>query len=267
MEDFFFIASKLIWVLIRPESWVAGLFLFGVLALWRDRLRAAKAILSIALLALFSIGIFPMGSLLLAPLEARYPPAPDLQEVSGIIVLGGAEEADRWAASGEIALNDAGERFLEGIALAHRFPNVPVVVSGATPSLFGSGADTSTLIKRIFTTAGIAPDRILIEGQSRNTAENARSTRELLEAHTGTVGTMDSATPWIIVTSAFHMPRAIASFEAAGWRKITPWPTDYRSGVFRDRIGWHPARNLEELNTAAKEWVGLFAYRLTGRAI
>lgn len=267
MEDLFFYASKLIWMVIRPESWLAGLFLFGTLALWKNRLRSAKVILSAGLLALFGIGIFPLGLLLIAPLEARYPASPELQKVAGIIVLGGAEEADRWAASGEIALNDAGERFLAGIALAHRFPNVPVVFSGATPNLLGEGTETGPLIERIFTAAGIAPGRILIEGQSRNTAENARLTRELLEVQDATVQSTDSAATWIIVTSAFHMPRAVASFEAAGWRTITPWPTDFRGGVYRHRIGWHLAENLEDLNTAAKELVGLIAYRLTYRAM
>ena len=265
METLFFLASKLIWLLIRPESWLAGFFLIGILALWRGRLHAAKALLTTLLLALLTIGIFPMGLLLIAPLEARYPPAPVLQNIAGIIVLGGGEEADRWAASGEIALNDAGERFLAGIALAHRFPEARLVFTGGSPSLIGAGPATNSLAEAIFQAGGIAPERILIEDRARNTAENASLTRALLEAR-GENPVARTDRHWVLVTSAYHMPRAVATFRAAGWTNLTPWPTDFRGGVFRARIGWDLARNLDELNLATKEWVGLLAYHLTGRA-
>lgn len=268
MDSLFFLASKLVWLLIRPESWLTGFFLIGILALWTGRLRAAKVVLTTGLFALLAIGIFPLGLLLIAPLEARHPPAPELEAVAGVIVLGGGEEADRWTASGEIALNEAGERFLAGIALAHRFPEARLVFTGATPSLIGAGAATKSLAQTIFAAGGIAPERIVIEDQARNTAENASLTRALLAAQ-GADGAVDpdgGDAPWILVTSAFHMPRAMASFKAAGWQDLTPWPTDFRGGVFRARIGWHPARNLDELNTAVKEWGGILAYRLTGRA-
>ena len=265
MDSLFFLASKLIWLLIRPESWLAGGFLIGVAALWRGRLRAAKAFLTTTLLALLAIGIFPLGLLLIAPLEARHPSAPALTEIAGIIVLGGGEEADRWAASGQIALNDAGERFLTGIALAHRFPEAPLVFTGGSPRLIGEGPATRSLAETIFMAGGISPERIRIEGHSRNTAENARLTRDLLEGQGGASLTSETGPPWVLVTSAFHMPRAVASFDAAGWRNLTPWPTDFRGGVFWGRTGWHLGRNLEELSLGAKEWVGLIAYRLTGR--
>jgi hypothetical protein len=62
------------------------------------------------------------------------------------------------------------------------------------------------------------------------------------------------------------MPRAIGSFCAAGWRNLVPYPTDYRGGSFWDQVGWDLADNLTELNTGVKEWVGLLAYRVTGRS-
>jgi uncharacterized SAM-binding protein YcdF (DUF218 family) len=68
---------------------------------------------------------------------------------------------------------------------------------------------------------------------------------------------------WLLVTSAFHMRRAVASFCAAGWKNIIPWPTDYRTGGFTDRIGWNFAFNLDDLNIGVREWIGLAAYSLT----
>ena len=110
---------------------------------------------------------------------------------------------------------------------------------------------------RFFRDQGVAPERLLLEGQSRNTAENARLS-------------LDLAAPaphetWVLVTSAFHMPRAMRSFEAAGWTGLVPWPVDYRTSAFTDGVGWNLTRNLQVLNTAIRERVGQVAYRLSGR--
>lgn len=261
MDSLFFYVAKLVWLLIRPETVLAGLFLIGTLALWAGRLRAAKTFLLVGMVLLVTIGVLPLGLLLIAPLEARHPPAPPLARVSGIVILGGGEEADRWSVSGEVALNEAGERFLTGIHLAHRFPEARVVFTGGAPRLLGTGPDTEVLARSVFTRAGIAAQRIIVENTSRNTAENAALTR----AHLTALGE-DLDAPWVLVTSAYHMPRAVETFRAAGWSDITPWPTDFRGGVFQERIGWDLADNLDELNTAAREWVGLIAYRMTGRA-
>jgi uncharacterized SAM-binding protein YcdF (DUF218 family) len=110
---------------------------------------------------------------------------------------------------------------------------------------------------QFFRGQGIAPDRLRLEGQSRNTAENARLSLALASPAAGET--------WVLVTSAFHMPRAMRSFEAAGWSGIVPWPVDYRTSSFADGIGWNLTRNLQVLNTAIREQVGQLAYRLTSR--
>ena len=104
---------------------------------------------------------------------------------------------------------------------------------------------------------GLSEDRLIVEGRSRTTAENATFSRAIMEDFEG---------PWILVTSAFHMPRAVGSFCAAGRRALVPYPTDYRSGSFWDQVGWDLADNLADLNTGVKEWIGLLAYRVTGRS-
>ncbi|MEZ5675726.1 MAG: hypothetical protein R3D81_11050 [Thalassovita sp.] len=63
----------------------------------------------------------------------------------------------------------------------------------------------------------------------------------------------------------FAMGRFGESFRAAGWRNVVPYPVDYRTGSFTGGVGWDFSSNLEDLNTAIKEWVGRLAYRLTGR--
>ena len=70
---------------------------------------------------------------------------------------------------------------------------------------------------------------------------------------------------WVLVTSAFHMPRATRSFEVAGWGNLVAWPVDYRTSKFTDGIGWDLTQNLEVLNTVISEQVAQLSYRLTGR--
>ena len=107
-----------------------------------------------------------------------------------------------------------------------------------------------------FADLGLSPDRLRLEAASRNTAENAAMTRALL--------TPEAGQRWLLVTSAYHMPRAVAAFCAAGWTGLIPYPVDYRSPG--DGAGWRFSENADALATALREWIGLAAYRLTGRA-
>jgi uncharacterized SAM-binding protein YcdF (DUF218 family) len=132
-----------------------------------------------------------------------------------------------------------------------------VLSTGGNGQLMG-GASGAEIARDIFFEAGLDKSRLILEGASRNTAENAVMSLELVPDN------LDG--DWLLVTSAFHMRRSVASFCAAGWKNIVPWPTDYRTGGFLDRIGWNFALNLNDLNTGVREWIGLAAYSLTRRA-
>ena len=119
------------------------------------------------------------------------------------------------------------------------------------------GISGATVAKQFFSEQGIPANRLILESKSRNTTENALLTYALLRPEPGQT--------WVLVTSAFHMPRAMRSFQRAGWTGVIPYPVDYRSGRFADDISWNLAKNLETLNIAVKEYVGLLAYSLTGR--
>ncbi|MGM0583338.1 MAG: YdcF family protein [Pseudomonadota bacterium] len=263
MDTLFFIASKLVWALIRPETLLILLLAAGLLALQFGRRRLAFASLAASLGGFVIIALFPLGDALLAPLEARYPPEPEIAgAVVGIVVLGGGEDAraaQRW---GQPAVNETGERFLAAIALAGRFPQARVLFTGGSGALMGSESREARVAERILTSAGIEEERLLLEHRSRNTAENAQLSLKLLAEAEGGMG----QGAWLLVTSAFHMPRAVASFCAAGWREIVPWPVDFRSGAGSLAPSWDLAGHLAVLNTAVKERVGLLAYRVTGRA-
>lgn len=106
--------------------------------------------------------------------------------------------------------------------------------------------------------AGLDPDRLILEANSRNTAENAELSLRLRPEGEG---------GWLLVTSAFHMPRAVGTFCQAGWTDIVPWPTDFRTSSITPLIRWDLAGHLDDLNTAFKEWLGLLVYRVTDRTL
>lgn len=260
MDTLFFIASKLIGALIRPDTWIIitlGLVMFALLF---HRRKLALTISAIIFMALVMLAILPVGDILLQPIEQSFPANPPLTRVNGIIVLGGGEDARASAYWGQMQLNEGGERYTEALALAHRFPEARVLFtggSGALRDLTGSMTSEASMAGQFFNMHGVQPERILLEGQSRNTAENAVLSLALAQPAVGEV--------WVLITSAFHMPRAMLSFEVAGWEDLVAWPVDYRTSGFGDGVGWDLTGNLFVLNTAIREHIGQLAYRLTRR--
>ena len=260
MDTAFFILSKLIGLALQIETWLVTGMLVSLVAGRFARPRLARWSGRATLAALLLIGIFPIGEVVLRPLEAEFPPRAAPEQIDGVVVLGGVEDQRATAVWGEPQLNEAAERLTAAAALAITHPEARLVFSG------GSGRLRNTVLGQpeipsvamdFFVSMGIDPTRITWEDQSRNTAENARFSYEVAAPASGET--------WVLVTSAFHMGRALASFEAAGWGDIFPHPVDYRTGSFSDGIGWNLSGNLEVLNIAIKEWIGRLAYRLTGR--
>jgi uncharacterized SAM-binding protein YcdF (DUF218 family) len=256
LDNLFFIASKLIWVLVRPETLLVLLFALGWLILHLGKARSGQSFGWVSIVALCLIAVFPVGDAVLSPLETAYQTEPEVHKVAGIIVLGGGESDIQSNVWSQPNTGDAGDRFITALALAHQHPEAVVLFTGGSGRLMG-GASGADIARDIFLDAGLDKSRLILEGASRNTAENATMSLELVPDN------LDGE--WLLVTSAFHMRRAVASFCAAGWRNIVPWPTDYRTGGFVDRIGWNFALNLHELNVGVREWIGLAAYSLTRR--
>lgn len=256
----FFVISKLLGLLLMAETWLVLVMALGLVALWRGRLGFGRLCLTLAFGMTLVLGALPLGNLLMAPLEAEYPADPPLAEVTGIILLGGWE----GGFSDELPLlpqvNDAGDRLLAAAMLARRFPEASLVVTGGTGQILPRGRPAMSNAARgaaILEGLGVAPGRIIVEGASRNTVENARLSHALVRP-----GPEDR---WVLVTSAFHMGRSVRSFERAGWAGLVPYPVDFRSDSFRVGIGWDMQDKLRTLNLALKEHVGRIVYRLAGR--
>ncbi|MDF0598258.1 YdcF family protein [Psychromarinibacter halotolerans] len=258
MDTLFYIVAKIVWFVMRPDTVILLLLVAGLFLLARGQRRWGMRLAGAGAGLLVLLAVLPLGGPLLRPLETAYPPQPEVSDIAGILVLGGAEVDDVSAHWDQPNLNEAGERYLAGLTLAHRFPDAILGFAGGSAYLAGPVVEAD-LARAIFTSAGIDPARLRLEGRSRNTAENAANALELLgDEAQGT---------WLLVTSAFHMPRAVESFCAAGWTGLVPWPVDFRTRGAARSPGWDLATNLNDLNIGAKEWVGRIAYRATGRGV
>ena len=197
--------------------------------------------------------------MMLNPLEERFQRPPSLPEhIDGIVVLGGGLEGGVNLVRGGYELNGGGDRFVETAVLARRFPEAKILVSGGVGSVLLEGEGDADTAVRFFTALGVPRERLILENQSRNTAENAVFSHKLVAPKPGE--------NWILVTSAFHMPRSVGLFRKVGF-PVIPWPVDYRTsgkegvGLFRDS----PTDALQNTMTAMREWIGLAGYWLSGR--
>lgn len=258
MDTLFFIASKLVWALFKPGTWLVLLLALIIYLIASERHRAAILAAGTGLLLTVLFSVLPVGDLLLSPLEHHYPPEPEVSSVAGIIVLGGGEAVQRSAHWAQPQVNDGGDRFMQALALARQYPSAKVLFTGGIGSLRQDGPSGADVARQLLTSSGLDPSRLVLETRSRNTAENAVNSLELRSKQ--------ADGDWILVTSAFHMPRSIETFCAAGWSDLVPWPTDYRTVDLADGMGWSLTANLINLETALKERIGLLVYRLTGRA-
>ena len=256
----FFVLSKVLGFFALPSNILIALGVIGVVLMATRYARAGRRLAGVSIVLLAIAGLSPLGNALILPLEQRFPPwdatrgAPD-----GMVVLGGAFDTVVSAGRGEIALTDAAERMTVVAELARRYPAARIVFSGGSGQLVFQGATESDLALRLFESFGIAKDRIILEGRSRNTTENARFSRELVALKPGE--------RWLLITSAYHMPRSIGVFRKEGF-PVEAYPVDWRTRGPIDvtRPFDSLSDGLKRTDTAAREWVGLLAYWLTGRS-
>jgi uncharacterized SAM-binding protein YcdF (DUF218 family) len=255
----FFVLSKVAGFFAVPSNFIALLCALGaVLALTRWR-RAGSRILTLGIALLLIAGYSPLGNALLLVLTERFPSwqaegrAPD-----GIVVLGGSIDSEVSTVRNTLETDASSERVFAMLELARRYPNARIVFSGGSGNLVGDMIAEAPIAGELLKQFGVAPDRIILESSSRTTAENATMTRDLVAPKPGE--------RWLLVTSAFHMPRSIGVFRAIGF-EVEPYPVDWRTRGWVD-LRWpfdKLSAGLARTDVAVHEWVGLIAYRLSGR--
>jgi uncharacterized SAM-binding protein YcdF (DUF218 family) len=248
-----------IWWLLQPSSLLALLVLATALALLAGRARLGGVFGALALVLLAVPTIFDLDGRLAWELERLAPARGELPErVDGILILGGAVE---WRTSRErdqLNVNQAGERLLAAAALARRYPDARLAFAGLfredVPNEFTAEPTEASLI------FGDEYRGRSIEfiGAARSTYEDALLALDRLSPQSGQT--------WLLVTSAMHMPRALAVFRTLGWR-LRPYPVDYRTSAEPGRLNRNPSpgENLAALDEAVREWGAVLVYARSGR--
>jgi uncharacterized SAM-binding protein YcdF (DUF218 family) len=255
----FFALSKTLGIMALPTNFLIGAGLLGAFLLATRFASFGRKLLIGSAVWLAICAFSPLGNCLLYPLEQRFPSwdaargAPD-----GIIVLGASIEADLSAAHGTAVVRSAPDRIIAAAALAQRYPNARVVFSGGSANLISNDAREADYAGAIFESLGIAKSRLIMERRSRNTLENAEFSKALVAPKGGE--------RWLLVTSAFHMPRSVGLFRHAGF-DVEPYPVDWRVGGRADLFTFSNVAvdGLGRTDLAVREWMGLIAYRATGK--
>ncbi|GGC57796.1 YdcF family protein [Chelatococcus reniformis] len=253
----FFTASKVFWFFATPSNLLIVLAVLGLVVSRLGGRRLGGGLTAAAVLALAVLGASPLPRLMMRGLEDRFPArtAEDLGRIDGIIVLGGSVHLAR----GQPKLNDAGARMTAAAALARRFPDVRIVFSGGTGQLlrFDDDEIEADASRLLMASLGLDGPRVIYEDRSRNTRENAVFSKEAVKPRPGE--------RWLLVTSAFHMPRSVGIFRQIGF-DVVPYPVDFHTK--RRLSDWSPfatfSSGLRLADLAAKEWIGLVSYRLAG---
>jgi uncharacterized SAM-binding protein YcdF (DUF218 family) len=225
--------SKVLWIIAAPTS--ALILISASAALWAalGRSNGAAWLAAAAAWGLVIAAFTPLGIALTMPLEHRFmafSPLYSQAPPDGIIVLAGS-----------------GYSGIDAVpALSRHYPNARIVFSG----------HSATALER-FARFGGDPARVYVESRPRTTFEEALYSAALLKPKPGE--------RWLLITLASHMPRAVGCFRTAGFQ-VEPYPVGFSTGPsLALALVVTGSTGLVYLDAAAKEWIGLTAYRLMGR--
>ena len=255
----YFILSKTLVFLTAPSNILISLAIVGTLLLFTRFARLGRCLLVVGMLGIVVCGLSPLGRVLLAVLENRFPAWSATRGApTGFIILGGSVDPGASAAHGEVELTDSAERLAVVPDLVRRYPGARFIFTGGNGTLFG-GESEATYAARLLERFGVAPGRVEIEDQSRNTLENARLSK--------VIATPKPGDRWVVITSAYHMPRAMAAFRSVDF-EVEAFPVDWQLTGGTDFL-WPPrsfVNGLAYTDWAAREFIGLAIYRLTGHS-
>ena len=257
----FYTLAKLFWLLANPLNMVLILLCLGVLLLWSRWQRLGLWLVSLITASLLGLAILPLGQWFLSPLNNQFAPFKlSGGDIDGIILLsGGVVDLKTSRLIGHAVPGEASDRLVEFMALAEAYPGAKLLICGGNvepgDELGDKRQTEAILIAEYLISRGLSASRILVEDSSRDTFENAILGHQLAQP-----GTDER---WLLVTSAWHMPRALASFQAQDWPVVAaPSGAGIEMG-FQLRFNLHAG--LKAVKFAMHEYMGLLAYRLNGR--
>ncbi|XWN30273.1 MAG: YdcF family protein [Devosia sp.] len=251
-------AADIVFLGLRPSNFILILLIAGLVFAVIGLRRGGLVLMGVGVVAFVACGVLPVGQVLLRPLEARFPFQGTTEEPAGIILLGGAVEARKTHEHNQVTLNDRAERVIATASLARRFPDAKIIITdGPSPPFPKSGAE---LMAALLRELGVDKSRMVIEGRAASTWDNARYSYDLVLPK--------PEETYILVTSAWHMPRSMGAFRAAGWPEPVAWPVD---NLTDERPIWRAieasaGQGLLMVNTAVREYLALALYYLDGQS-
>ncbi|MEO7224234.1 MAG: YdcF family protein [Devosia sp.] len=250
--------TRIFWLLVQPLSLILFLLVLGLLLTWFRRRRLGGTLMVLGVLLLAASSYTTLGYMLITPLEQRFVRPLEPAQIDGIVVLGGGMDGEVNTVRKQWEFNRSGDRYVEALRLALAHPEAKLMIAAGPGALATEQEPEAHAAQRFFADFGIDASRIVIDDKSRNTEENAQFAKQLAGQTPGQT--------WLLVTSAFHMPRSVGLFRAAEFPAV-PWPADYlASGAEGFRIKPDQStENVAVFNLALREWTGLLGYRLTGK--
>jgi uncharacterized SAM-binding protein YcdF (DUF218 family) len=235
------------------------LALIGLVLLWfTRRQRTGKALLTVSFLVLGLLSFEPVSGLLARPLEQQYAPLTDVRPLGGIkwvVVLGGGSTVDRALPASTHLTEASLRRLTEGVSLHRRLPGSRLLLTGG--SGYRGMTPVADAMAVVATRWGVDPRNIVLETESADTKDHPVFVKRLVRGER-----------FVMVTSASHMPRAMALFRGQGMEPV-PAPTDYmavaREGL-TPRDFFPSARSLDQADRALREYLGMVWARLRGQA-
>lgn len=254
----FFYLSKLLAFFFSPIVWIFGLLLYSLITKIETRARRLRWT-SILLLFICSNSFF---------VDECYrfwePVTPDYDlmttKYEGAIVLGGIGGIDLRLK--KINFGYSGDRLFQTLPLLKNGRIKKIIFTGGSGSIEFPEKREGTFVKKYLNSIGIADSNLIIENDSKNTYENAVFTKKILDS-------LKIDGNFLLITSAYHMPRAMAVFKKAGYKNITPYLVNKVSGIRRftpDHLLIPNADALFSLQFLIHEWIGYVTYKIKGYA-
>ena len=257
--DMFFSLSKIFWFIFDPGNIFVFVLVFVSVMLWLGKRTVVKWSLLVVMFFVLLVSIFPIGDKLLVTLENRFPLVDKVpKDIKGIIVLGGVVNQFVSDDRGVVSVGSSVERIVYFCKLAKEYPDAKLVFTGGSGNLFDQSLKEADFVAPLMSQLGLDASRVVFESQSRNTWENAVYSKNIMNPAEGEL--------WLIITSAFHMPRSVGAFRKAGWN-VLAYPVDYQTlSTAGQQLGFNFRGGINSLAFSAHEWIGLTAYWLTSRS-
>ena len=253
-----FYLSKIIWIVLNPFNLIIFLFLFATIANFFKYKKIFKYIFYPTLIFFLTISFFPIGKYLIYIIEKEYHNPPDIPpDVDGILILGGATNPLLSEQFNKTNFNDSADRLIHSIPLIKKNKKAKIIFSGGSGFINRPELDHAKHVKKFFISMNLNTDEIFFENKSKNTYENILFSKKIVAPKKNE--------KWIVVTSAFHMNRAIFIAEKYNW-ELTPYAVDFtQSKKLFLRPNLNLLGNINTLQHGSHEWIGLIAYYLMGR--